>query len=293
MKVLITGGNGFIGRNLKEQLERKHDVFAPASKELDLLDKDETERYLNKHHFDLILHAATWNATRNSQKDLSKVLENNLLMFFNLVKFKKDFGRLINFGSGAEYDRVNWMPKMREDYFDQHVPKEGYGLSKYKISKSIEDMDNAVNLRLFAVFGKYEDWEIRFVSNACCKAVYDLPITIKQNVVFDYMHIDDLVKIIEWFMNNKPRFKQYNVCTGTTYDLKTIAKKVIAASGKKLRILVKKEGLGREYSGDNSRLMSELGDFKFALIDEKIKELYSWYLSRKSSIDRNKLLVDK
>lgn len=294
MKIFVTGSTGFIGRNLVEQLINKYKIHAPTSKELDLFDEDKVYDYLKMHKFDIVIHAATWNATRNSPKDLTKVLPNNLRMFFNLVRCEQHFGKMIYYGSGAEYDRRHWIPKMKEDYFDTHVPADQYGFSKYVMRKYAGKAENIYNLCLFGVFGKYEDWEIRFISNACCKAVWNLPITIKQNVVFDYMYIDDLLDITDWFIRNTPKEKTYNICTGQTNDLLTLAKKVLKASGKNLDIIIKKEDMGTEYSGDNSRFMHEFGGYKFQSMDECIERLYNWYDNNNAMIiAKEKLLIDK
>jgi UDP-glucose 4-epimerase len=293
MKVLITGGAGFIGRNLTEQLKNRFTISAPTSSELNLLDADAVRAYFDRNAFDVVIHAATWNATANSPKDVSKVLENNLRMFFNLVRCEGLYGKLIHFGSGAEYDRSHWIPKMKEDYFDTYVPADDYGLSKYIIAKYAASHPKIYNLRLFGVFGKYEDWEIRFISNACCKVAWDLPITIRQNVFFDYLYIDDLVRITEWFILHDGSEKTYNVCTGTALDLHSLANKVLTISGKDISIVIARQGLGREYSGDNARLLEEIGPFSFSPVDACIRELYSWYAEHKQSIDRDKLLSDK
>lgn len=293
MKILITGGSGFIGRNLKEQLADKYQVAAPASSELNLLDEDVIFEYLKNGKFDVVMHAATWNATINSPKDTTKVLENNLKMFFNLVRCRNYYGKLIYYGSGAEYDRRHWVPKMEEDYFDTHVPADGYGFSKYIMRKYAEKSENIYNLCLFGVFGKYEDWEIRFISNACCKALWNLPITIRQNVLFDYLYIEDLVKITEWFIKNVPLRNTYNICTGKTHDLFVLAEKVLSVSGKELEIKIEKGGLGREYSGYNSRLLGEIGSYAFKDMDACIQDLYLWYVDNKDLITRDKLLADK
>jgi UDP-glucose 4-epimerase len=293
MNVLITGGTGFIGRNLTEQLKNRFTISAPTSSELNLLDADAVRAYFDRNAFDVVIHAATWNATANSPKDVSKVLENNLRMFFNLVRCEGLYGKLIHFGSGAEYDRSHWIPKMKEDYFDTYVPADDYGLSKYIIAKYAASHPKIYNLRLFGVFGKYEDWEIRFISNACCKVAWDLPITIRQNVFFDYLYIDDLVRITEWFILHDGSEKTYNVCTGTALDLHSLANKVMTISGKDISIVIARQGLGREYSGDNARLLEEIGPFSFSPVDACIRELYSWYAEHKQSIDRDKLLSDK
>ena len=38
MRILLTGGGGFIGRNLNEHLSREHEVLAPSHSQLDLSD---------------------------------------------------------------------------------------------------------------------------------------------------------------------------------------------------------------------------------------------------------------
>jgi len=290
MKILITGGNGFIARHLFEQLNIEQTVLSLNRKDLDLLDSSKVFDYIKKNQLDVIIHTATYDAApKHSIKDPSKVLENNLKMFFNIARCKDDFGKMIYFGSGAEFGRENWIPKMKEDYFDQHVPVDQYGFSKYIMTKYTLSSNNIYNLRLFAVFGKYDDWRTRFIPNTCSNAVLSLSIRINQNVFFDFMYIDDLIKIVKWFINNKPQKNVYNVCTGNIIDFETLAEKIIKISDKKLDIIIKTEGLGREYSGDNSLLMNELKNFKFTSIDESIKTLYDWYDSNKHIIEKDKL----
>lgn len=292
-KVLITGGTtGFIGSNLSEQLAGLYDITALSSQVLDLQDDDRVSQFLKKGQFDVVFHAATWNATRTSTKDLTKVTESNLRMFFNLARCADDYGKMIYYGSGAEFDRKSMRPRMREEDFDARVPDDPYGFSKYIMAKYTEHAVNIYNLRLFGVYGKYEDWRIRFISNACAKAVYGLPITIKQNVFFDYLYINDLVTISRWFAENDPKSKIFNVCTAVTNDLLTLAGKVRAISCKDVDIVVKQEGLGREYSGDNSKLLSEMDGLSLTNIDVGIDKLYGWWLENQKRIDSSLLLID-
>ena len=103
---------------------------------------------------------------------------------------------------------------MKEQYFDRHIPVDQYGLSKYVMAKSIDSLDNVIDLRVFGCFGPHEDWEIRFISNAICKALYGLPISIRKNVFFDYLWVDDLVRIVGNVSRDRMRQKHYNACTG-------------------------------------------------------------------------------
>ena len=289
-KILITGATGFIGKNLKEQLASDYQINAPNSKELNLLDSKTVNDYLSKNKFDIVLHCATHNGTRVSDKNLLKVLKNNLLMFFNLVCCHKMFKRMFYFGSGAEYDSRNYIPKMKEDHFDTHIPVDDYGFSKYIMAKYIKNIPNIYDLRLFGVYGKYEDWRIRFISQSICRVINNIDITIEKNVFFDYLYINDLVKIIKILIEKeKIVSKHYNFCTGKVIDLVSLAKMIIKISGKKLKIKIKEKGLKKEYSGDNERLIDTIKDYKFDSKKDSITELYKWYESNRRLIDPKKL----
>lgn len=292
--ILLTGGSGFVGRNILEQLGSKYNIYAPTSNELDLEDSDATQEYLKSNDFDLVIHAANWGGTRKKNDNLENSVEKNLKFFFNLVRCKEHFGKLIQLGSGAEYDRLHIPSKVKEDYFDKFVPLDPYGFYKYVCSKYIQNADNIINLRIFGCYGKYEDYEIRFISNAICKAVFDLPITItNKNVVFDYLYIDDFVKIINYFIGHDVKHKFYNTTPNQSIDLLTIAKKINEVSGKNLEIIVKNSGMGPEYSGDNSLLKKEINDLKFTSLDDGIRRLYAWYDTNKKLIDYDKISVDR
>jgi GDP-L-fucose synthase len=278
MKILITGGNGFIARNIFEQLKDKYEISCPDKENLDLLNAPKVFGCIKKNKFDAIIHTATYDAAKkHSVKDPNKVLENNLKMFFNIARCKYNFGKMIYFGSGAEYSREHWIPKMEEDYFDRYVPSDQYGFSKYLMTKYALSNDRIYNLRIFAMIGKYDDWKTRFVSNACYQAIETQKISIEQNAFYDYLDIQDLTKIVEWSLENTPKEKVYNVCSGNTYDRKSIAEKIIKTSGKKIEIIIKNKDLGKEYSGNNTLLLKELNGFKFTPIDLSIKYLYKWF----------------
>ena len=292
--IFLTGGTGFIGKNILEQLSDKYNIYAPTHPELELDDTEAVKEYSKSHNFDVVIHAANWGGTRKKTDDLVNNVEKNLKFFFNITRCKDHFGKLINLGSGAEYGKLYYTPKMKEDYFDKHVPVDEYGFYKYVCSKYIEKIEDAVNLRIFGCYGKYEDYEIRFISNAICKSIFDLPITIaNKNVFFDYLYIDDLIKIIEYFINNTGEHRVYNITPDKSIDLLTIAKKVNKIAGKNSEIIIKNKGINLEYSGDNSRLKGEIKGIKFTEIEDGIKKLHEWYTKNKKLVEYDKISMDR
>lgn len=290
MRILITGSNGFIGRNLKEAWIDKYDLFYPGRNEIDLLNTEMVQDYLSQNRFDIVIHAANTNNTRNTATTPYDSLDGNLRMFFNLERCHEYYGKMYYFGSGAEYDMQHYVPDMKEEYFGTHIPKDSYGFSKYVMSKVCGQIDNIYDLRLFGVYGQYEEWERRFISNAICRALKGKDITIQKNVYFDYLWIDDLCHIMEWFIEHTPKYKHYNVCRGTKIDLYTLASMVRKILNVNCDIIVSEVGWKPEYTGNNNRLLTEIGNIQFTEYEESIQKLCEFYKFNFNMIDEHKLI---
>lgn len=286
--IFITGANGFAGKHLTEYLKDKYKLLIPSRKELDLLSENQVDSFFKKNKIDIVINTALVGGSRK-EEEVESALAQNLRIFFNLIKNKNRYGRMIHCGSGAEYDKRFPIVKVKEEDFGRSIPVDEYGFAKYISSKYIENADNIMVVRIFALFGPGEDYRYRFISNAICRNLFGLPITMNQDVYFDYIYIKDFVRIIEYFVENKPKYKFYNVGTGKTINLKTIAEKINKAADKKSKIIVKNKGLNNEYSSNNQRLLSEIKGLKFTPSDIYIKELYNWYKQNKNLIDKRSL----
>lgn len=296
-KILITGTNGFAGRNLKEHFlagSRGPDLLCPVRGELDLNDSGAVRDYLSKERPDLVIHCATVGGTRKTGYDAgaADVVSANLRMFFNLARCLTPDMRMINLGSGAEYDHKAYAPRMKEDYFDSSVPADPYGFSKYAISKYIEKAENITCLRIFGLYGKYEDYTFKFISNAIVKNLLGLPITINQNVRFDYLYVGDFVRMVEQFSGVLARFRHYNVTPSESADLVSLAGLINKVADKPTEVRVLNPGMNREYTGDNSRFMAEFPGFEFTAYERGIEELYAYYKSRLNELDLDKVKQD-
>lgn len=288
MKILITGGNGFIAKNLYESLKEKYNITILNKYQLNLLDSNLVEDHILNNKYDIIIHTSTYDAApKHSNKDPNKVLEYNLKMFFNIIRCLRYFDKLIYFGSGAEFSRENWNSELTEDDFDKAIPADQYGFSKYIMCKYTSLEKKIYNLRLFSVFGKYEDWRTRFISNICCQIIHDLPVVVKNNFNYDFLYIDDLIKITEYFIENNPTYNIYNVCSGKVYNSVSIAKKLIEISKKNLEIKLINESPIYYYGGSNKRLINEIKYLELTNFDLALENLYNWYLENKNLIDKN------
>ena len=289
--VLITGGNGFIGRNLVEYLTGSFAVVAPSRGELDLLDVDAVDRFFKSTRIDFVVHSATTPGHRNAPP-ASDLVERDVRMFAALVRNRERFGKMVLISSGSVYGRRHSQPKMKEEFLGSYIPDDSAGFSKYCCACWSEHIEGILELRPFGVFGKFEDYAIRFISNAICKVLFGLPITIKQNRKIDYVSINDLVRVIERCLREDVPCQSYNVTPERAVELEALAQMVAHVSERDVPILIKEPGMGLEYSGDNSRLREIFPGMELTPLDKSIAELHAWYQARKHTIHRDLLLKD-
>ena len=275
-KILILGGTGFIGKSLKELFsedQKQYQIFSPTRKELNITKYEECYSYLKRIKPDIIIHASV---------DINSV-ENSVGMLNNILANKRFFGKLIFLGSGGEYNPRLYQPLMKEDFTKNSYPENGYYLSKFICGREIEfsEIENIFNLRIFGIYGPYELYQKRFISNNICRVLSGLPISLNKDMNFDYLYIDDLFKIIKIFINsNSLNYKTYNVCSGKPIKLSYLANQIKEIMNVKKEVVIKNKGLNPEYSGDPGRLLKEIGHYNFIKHSDSIKAMVNFFYKK-------------
>ena len=167
MRVLITGGSGFIGSNLVSNLEKFCDVtfvdkqksiFNHASKEItaDFADNTILEMISNKK-FDYVFHLAATSKVQETVDFPSLSHSNNVLKTIQLLSVcAKNTKRVINISSSAVYGNNLSLSGMSE--VDIPDPQSPYALQKLnteqycKLFSEIYGLE-AISIRPFNVFG--------------------------------------------------------------------------------------------------------------------------------------------
>lgn len=251
MKILITGGNGYIAKSITNALWEKYHIIAPGRDELDLLSTESVDKFFEGKHFDIIVHTAVVGGSRLEEDD-ETVSFYNLIMFYNLIRKKEQFNKLISLGSGAEY-------------YKTYSP---YGFSKSIINKLVHKYDNFYTLRIYAVFDEKEK-NTRFIKSNIQRYIDKKPIEIHQNKLMDFIYMEDLVSLIDFYILNDELPKEINCVYNQTQSLEAIANQINQLDDYVVPINIETKGLGPSYIGDHNIL-----SLNYIGLEQGIKNVY-------------------
>ncbi|HYI44028.1 MAG TPA: GDP-L-fucose synthase [Actinomycetota bacterium] len=136
-RVLVTGGNGFLGQVLRRKLGEKgaREVFAPRSREYDLTREDQVEKLFADTSPDIVLHlAARVGGIGLNAKHPADLYVSNLLMGTFLIEEarRRDVGKTVLVGTICSYPKFTPVP-FREEELWSGYPEETnapYGIAK-------------------------------------------------------------------------------------------------------------------------------------------------------------------
>jgi GDP-L-fucose synthase len=277
-KILFTGGSGFMGLNILPRLKEKYNVFAPDRKQLNLLDRDVVRNYLKEHLFDAVVHCANPNPVKNAVDDRQETMfEDSLRMFMNFYATRRLYGKMIYTGSGAEYDKTMDIISVSEENCFRSLPKDNYSLAKYIMNMIADKSENVFNLCVFGCYGPY-DYHTKFITYCidCCQQ--NRAITIKQDCRFDYIHVYDLGRMMEWMIDNDMKHHMYNASGGQHILLSQIAAEVKKQMKSSMRIEIFSEDFNLEYTADGSRFWNESGLRPQISMEDGIKRQIEWQI---------------
>jgi UDP-glucose 4-epimerase len=247
MKVLVTGGAGFIGSHLVEDLVKRDacvtvvdnlatgdraNLTAVSSRiEFQVMDVAGSDfgTLLAKQNFDAIFHLAANAYVPPSVNDPSFDYHSNLEASFRMFEVLRRVhypGKLINFSSAAVYGEPSRLP-IRET--DPVIPISPYGVSKLAIERYAHVYARlyglrVASLRLFSVFGPGQRKQV----------VYDLINKLAHNPNLveilgdgsqtrDLNYVTDVVQAALKVAENAPLVGEtYNTASGCSYSIRDL-----------------------------------------------------------------------
>jgi len=255
LKILITGGNGYIAKSLHSYLYSKYDITLASRIELDLTRREEVQHYFKDKYFDVVIHTAVKGGSRLNPLEGPEVILTNLLMYDNLMHCRDKFNRLIHFGSGAE-DEAN-------------TP---YGFSKHIINNLMKLDPKSVNVKIYGIFDENE-LDRRFIKSNILRYINKEDIVIYQDKQMDFFYMKDLVSMVEWLLNQHEEefpIKEINCSYLKKYTLLQIARIINSLDNYRVGIRLEDEIKDKAYCG-----IHPVMPFDLIGLEQGIKETYS------------------
>lgn len=291
-KVLITGGTGFIGRNVvAELIKRGYEVhslvfppFAPEQKglvqyEMNLMDSNAVDKFLSEHHFESLIHLA-WYVGKGCH-----IADQNIdwtISTLNLLTSFQKYGGKTFVGAGTISEYEYKFGYLLEDETPTS-PETLYGESKnsvYKIAKTFckqHDM-NFKWPRIFNLYGPNEKPQrlMPSVINSCLKGE---DVKVSDCLKFqDYLHVEDTAKgIVEVFESSLQG--AVNICSGKPVQLRYIVNKIAELTNFKGNILwgAIPAAFGDEVVVGNNDKLKSIGWSPKYTLDEGLQQTINWW----------------
>lgn len=315
MRVLITGGAGFIAHHLaiallKNQervvaLDNFNDFYDPALKRrnahdleslgvetihtVDILDREKLRAVFESEKPDAVVHLAAWAGVRPSLEKPALYSDVNVTGTVNVLELAKEHSvRCFIFGSSSSvYGGNSKTPFCEDDPVDRPV-------SPYAATKKAGELlchtyahnfsMNITCLRFFTVYGPRQRPEMAIHKFARLIADgHEVPIFGKGDSRRDYTYVEDIVSGILAALEVNPRFEIINLGESQTVSLIEMVRHLEEALGvrAKLKFLPDQPGDMQITFADISRARRILGYNPKTPLKEGIRLFADWFKSNR------------
>ncbi len=296
MKILVTGGEGFVGSNLVPELRsRGHEVWVcdihQSGNEryfrCDVSKFRQLERIFQKEKFDIVYHLAAEYGRWNGEDYYENLWQTNVVGTKNLLRLQEATGfRTVLFSSAEVYG--DYAGDMREDVMDSVAIKQ---MNDYAMTKWVNEMQalnsaamfatETVRVRLVNAYGPHEYYSPYrgVIPIFIHHAMMGLPFTVyaKHRRIFDY--VEDTCRTLA---NIAERFRPgevYNIAGREEHDIKYVSDLILAYLEKD-DSLVKYETWEPHTTKvkkiDCSKAVSHLGHDPRTSLEEGLRKTIDW-----------------
>jgi len=305
LKIVITGGAGFIGSEMVRQLARTSDqvtvidsltyagnqdsisVVADRVKfeKIDIRDKNAIKGFFANSKIDSVVNFAAETHVDNSITSPEIFLETNILGTFNLLEAAREHKfRFLQVSTDEVYGSIS-KGEFRE--CDKLAPSSPYSASKasaemllqaYVTTYSVE----ALGVRCSNNYGYYQNRE-KLIPAFIERMIHGqkLPVYGTGKNVREWIHVSDSVAGIIRVLNGGKVGEFYNISSHDFRENIEVTRKIIEFfQGDESCIEYVEDRLGHDfrYSIDSSKIRSELGWAPLVEFETGLKETIQWYL---------------
>lgn len=305
MKVLVTGGEGYIGKIVNQELIKAgfETVIYDLKNGHDIKNSDLLTKILTQEKIEAVMHFAAFIEMGESMAKPQKYFDNNFFGSVCLVNamLKAKVNKLIFSSTAGVYGNPESLP-IKETA--RKLPENPYGQSKWMTEQFLDFYDRAygfksISLRYFNAAGASLDGkmgenhqpESHLIPNIIKAVLSDKEFTLFGNdyptadgtCVRDYIHVLDLAEahiLALKALENGHKTEVYNVGTGKGYSNLEVIKMAEKVAGKKIKVKIepRRTGDANELVADSSKLQSEFKwRPKYSDLETIVKTAWRWH----------------
>lgn len=232
-KILVTGGNGFVGNHIVNYLTSKdYKLFSPSSSELNVTNDEDWSKWEDRG-IEHVIHLAGKTFVPDSWEHPEDFILTNAIGTLQAVTFCRKQSIGMTYISAYIYGQPKSNPISEMAEINPNNP---YAVSKYMGEEICAffgkyfDMD-ITTLRLFNVYGKGQS--TRFLIPMIINQVLDKQSNITVQDLApkrDYIHIDDVCRAVECSMSRTKGYNVFNIGSGVSYSVREIIEMVQKAA---------------------------------------------------------------
>lgn len=310
MRILITGGLGFIGSNLVRHLLNKHkdiriinlDKMGYGSNPANLKDFENNTRYTFVRgdiadyklvekiipNVDAVVNVAAETHVDRSISDPRAFLQSNTIGVFNILEAIRRLNgdaKLVQVSTDEVYGDI------LEDSFkenDRLSPSNPYSASKASADMfclayhRTYDLDITIT-RCTNNFGPYQFPE-KLIPKTIIRASLNLKVPVygSGKNVRDWIYVIDHCEALEKVLFNGKSGEIYNISAGNEYQNIEVVKRILQIMDKPedlIEFVADRPGHDIRYSLDSSKIRKELGWRPKHSFDKALEETVNWYLN--------------
>lgn len=295
MNILLLGSSGFVGRNIFNFLQTKHNLIVTSRTgkhffdkfvEFDLL-KPTTWENLNNIKVDAVINALAYGVIKHETdiETMYKVNYFEMIKLYELLRQNNSALHWIQIGTAFEYDLfVNAI-----DENSACVPLTHYGISKLMFSNYLFGRkldENFHLLRPFAMFGPFED-DSKIIPALIQAQLHNKSLALSTgNQQRDYIYVENISILIEKILEQPQKFvKLINLGSGTKLTLQQIGYYILNNINEKKQELWQWGTLPKRFGEpesffSNSTIAMKIIDKQFINQEEGIKRTVQFFVNK-------------
>ncbi len=303
-KVIVTGGAGFLGKEVVRQLKRKgcKEIIVPRSKDCDLCDLSAIKKLLTKTKPDMIIHlAAVVGGIGANRENPGKFFYENLMMGVQLIDQARllHVPKVVAVGTICAYPKFCPVPFKEESIWDGYPEETNapYGLAKKMLlvqSQAYRQQYgyNSIYLLPVNLYGPEDNFDpnsSHVIPALIRKCVEAKERNAKEIVVWgtgkatrEFLYVEDAARGIILAAEKYNSSEPVNLGAGFEISIKDLVKTIVRLTGFKGNVVwdkSKPDGQPRRCL-DTKRARKEFGFTARVKFEQGLKKTIRWYLNQ-------------